>query len=170
MSASPKIPDRRLKQLENMAQARAAVGEDSALEAAIPELVTEIFALRGERDRLEAEKRVAVELINGENLTGEYVHKLDEAGLLEHSVHDPPLDTSSTEAVLHLYPLADRIAFVRLAYTDQEQEVAGKAMDYSGGSVRQRWDSGYARGRDVLAAIDRGALEIGAAGLNVHRV
>lgn len=39
-----------------------------------------------------------------------------------------------------------------LTYTDQDAEVAGKAMDFSATSARQRWEAGY---RDALALIDR---------------
>lgn len=62
-------------------------------------------------DRSQAEKQAAVELINDEDLSGEYVHRLDSAGLLEHPVHgaasEPTRDDkdSNSEAVLHLYPL-----------------------------------------------------------------
>ncbi|UZK66418.1 patatin-like phospholipase family protein [Sphingomonas sp. M1-B02] len=56
---------------------------------------------------------------------------------------------------------------VKLTYSDQEAEVAGKAMDFSPESVRQRWDAGY---RDAIAALDRiasGEFEVGRPGLTV---
>lgn len=113
MSETPKASDRTLQQLQNMAEAKAAIGEASAIEAAVPELVAEIFALRAQRDVLQTERHVAVELINTEGLTGEYVHRLDAEGLVDHKAHDGvPAGTGaetslSSEAVLHLYPLAD---------------------------------------------------------------
>lgn len=63
--------------------------------------------------RAEPERRVAIELINAEGLTGEYVHRLDAEGLVDHKAHDDvPAGTGaetslSSEAVLHLYSLAD---------------------------------------------------------------
>jgi len=59
------------------------------------------------------------------------------------------------------------IALVRLAYAGQESEVAGKAMDFSGLTVRQRWSSGHLAASGVLARIESGALPIGAPGLNI---
>lgn len=63
---------------------------------------------------------------------------------------------------------ATSMTLVRLAYTDQEAEVAGKAMDFSPASVRHRWDAGH---RDATAMIDRlasGEIEAGRPGLTVH--
>lgn len=59
------------------------------------------------------------------------------------------------------------VTLARLAYRDQEREVAGKAMDFSPETIRQRWDAGR---RDAAALLDRlaaGALPIGAPGLTV---
>ena len=44
------------------------------------------------------------------------------------------------------------IVLARLSYTDQAREVAGKAMDFSGATIQQRWDAGYAHRREA----DRG--------------
>lgn len=110
MSHNPNTPRNRLGQLRNMARAKTDVGQASALEEAIPGLVEEILALRAERERAEAEKRVALDIMNGENLTGEYVHRPDAEGLPADPVHEPPHNpapdnSSPREAVLHLYPL-----------------------------------------------------------------
>lgn len=59
------------------------------------------------------------------------------------------------------------VTLARLAYRDQDREVAGKAMDFSPETIRQRWDAGR---RDAAALLDRlaaGALPIGAPGLTV---
>ena len=72
-------------------------------------------------------------------------------------------------AVYALDPRANSVslALVRLAYSDQDREVAGKAMDFSPESVRYRWDCGY---RDASTMFDRiadGTIRIGAEGLTV---
>ena len=62
---------------------------------------------------------------------------------------------------------ASSVTLIRLAYSDQEREVAGKAMDFSPESVRYRWDSGY---RDARAMLDRLAskdIAIGRSGLTI---
>ena len=59
------------------------------------------------------------------------------------------------------------VTLARLAYRDQDREVAGKAMDFSPETIRQRWDAGR---RDAAALVDRlaaGTLPIGAPGLTV---
>ncbi|GGB56848.1 patatin-like phospholipase family protein [Blastomonas aquatica] len=48
---------------------------------------------------------------------------------------------------------AHHVALARLAYTDQEAEVAGKAMDFSPASARQRWDAGIADAAKLLQAL-----------------
>ncbi len=59
------------------------------------------------------------------------------------------------------------ISVVRLAYTEQDNEVAGKALDFSGPTVEQRWSAGLRAGRLVVARVDTETLMIGARGLNV---
>jgi NTE family protein len=44
------------------------------------------------------------------------------------------------------------VTLIRLAYRDQDQEVAGKAMDFSPETVRRRWDAGR---RDATAVLNR---------------
>jgi len=59
------------------------------------------------------------------------------------------------------------VSLVRLAYADQDREVAGKAMDFSPESVRYRWDAGY---RDAAAMLERladGTIPLGDKGLAV---
>lgn len=60
------------------------------------------------------------------------------------------------------------ITLVNLAYSNPEKEVAGKAMDFSPRSVRERWDAGY---RDASAAIERlrsGDIAVAQPGLTVY--
>lgn len=62
---------------------------------------------------------------------------------------------------------ASSITLVNLAYANPEREVAGKAMDFSPRSVRERWDTGY---RDASAALERlrgGEITVGQPGLSV---
>ncbi len=59
------------------------------------------------------------------------------------------------------------LALLRLPYTDQADEVAGKALDFSGKTIEQRWTAGRRAGMSVIAAIERGTLPIGIAGLQV---
>ncbi|MDF0486540.1 DUF3734 domain-containing protein [Sphingomonas sp. H39-1-10] len=60
-----------------------------------------------------------------------------------------------------------RLALLRVAYTEQDDEVAGKALDFSGSTIEQRWAAGRAAGRRIAARIQAGAVAIGAPGLNV---
>jgi len=60
-----------------------------------------------------------------------------------------------------------RLALVRLAYTEQQDEVAGKALDFSGSTIEQRWAAGRASGLRVAAGVKAGTLSVGATGLNV---
>jgi NTE family protein len=59
------------------------------------------------------------------------------------------------------------VTLLRMAYADQESEVAGKAMDFSPLSVRQRWDSGHRDMTRLLEALENGHIPLGAAGLTV---
>ena len=59
------------------------------------------------------------------------------------------------------------VALVRLSYTDQEREVAGKAMDFSPRSVRHRWDAGHRDGNAVAEMIADGRIASGASGLGL---
>jgi len=71
-----------------------------------------------------------------------------------------------------VYPLDARlsgasVSLVRLAYADQGEEVAGKAMDFSPASVRGRWNAGH---RDACAMLEKladGTIALGKPGLNV---
>ncbi len=59
------------------------------------------------------------------------------------------------------------LSLVRLAYSEQDEEVAGKALDFSAPTVEQRWSAGYRAG---MLAVDRVRTEtmlIGVPGLNV---
>jgi NTE family protein len=72
-----------------------------------------------------------------------------------------------------LSPACDRtepssVTLVRLAYTDQEAEVAGKAMDFSPQSVRHRWQCGLEDGRAIIRRLAQGAIRTGEAGLTVY--
>ncbi|NYD89041.1 patatin-like phospholipase family protein [Sphingomonas melonis] len=59
------------------------------------------------------------------------------------------------------------VALMRLAYTQQEDEVAGKALDFSGPTVERRWAAGYAAGMRVVEKQRQGGLAIGTVGLTL---
>ena len=59
------------------------------------------------------------------------------------------------------------VSLVRLAYADQEREVAGKALDFSPESVRYRWDAGYRDTSAMLEQLADGTIPLGATGLAV---
>jgi NTE family protein len=52
------------------------------------------------------------------------------------------------------------IAFVRLAYTEQGNEVAGKAMDFSAHTIRQRWSAGHLAAIKAVEQIDKTMLGV----------
>lgn len=56
---------------------------------------------------------------------------------------------------------------VRIAYTDQANEVAGKAMDFSGPSIEHRWASGYAAMIRVIGRLKDGRVDLSSPGFNV---
>lgn len=60
-----------------------------------------------------------------------------------------------------------RVSLARLAYTEQEDEVAGKALDFSGPTVERRWAAGHAAGMHLVERQMRGALPISSAGLSI---
>jgi NTE family protein len=60
------------------------------------------------------------------------------------------------------------ITLVTTAYTDQRHEVAGKAMDFSPESIRQRWVSGRKDGEALIARWRAGGIATGNPGLVVH--
>ncbi|MFW2831235.1 patatin-like phospholipase family protein [Sphingomonas sp. ID0503] len=62
------------------------------------------------------------------------------------------------------------VTLALLSYADQEQEVAGKAMDFSPETVRQRWKSGHRDGCRLLDRLRSGALPTGLPGLAVQRL
>ena len=59
------------------------------------------------------------------------------------------------------------LSLVRLAYTEQEEEVAGKALDFSGPTVEQRWSAGYRAGMLTVVGVQTETMLIGLPGLNV---
>ncbi|WP_294259018.1 patatin-like phospholipase family protein [uncultured Sphingomonas sp.] len=59
------------------------------------------------------------------------------------------------------------VTLAQLLYADQQQEVAGKAMDFSPASVRQRWEHGLRDGIDLARRIAGGTLPIGGGGLHL---
>ena len=59
------------------------------------------------------------------------------------------------------------LSLVRLAHTEQDDEVAGKALDFSAVTIEQRWSAGRRAGMLVVAGIEAGALSIAVPGLNV---
>ncbi|WP_076073123.1 patatin-like phospholipase family protein [Sphingomonas montana] len=60
-----------------------------------------------------------------------------------------------------------RLSLLRLAYTEQGAEVAGKALDFSGPTIERRWQAGHQAGMRAAARVAAGELGIGAVGLNV---
>lgn len=62
------------------------------------------------------------------------------------------------------------VTLARIAYTDQRAEVAGKALDFSGPTIAQRWAAGHAAMSRAIARIEDGSLGIGQAGLHVVEV
>lgn len=60
-----------------------------------------------------------------------------------------------------------QLSLVRVAYTEQDNEVAGKALDFSALTIEARWAAGHTAGMHVVGRIKAGSLSIGAAGLNV---
>lgn len=60
---------------------------------------------------------------------------------------------------------AASVTLVRLRYADQQDEVAGKALDFSPRSVRARWDAGLRDGRALVAALADGDIPFGGRGL-----
>jgi NTE family protein len=62
------------------------------------------------------------------------------------------------------------IAFARIAYADQSAEVAGKAMDFSPRSIRDRWVAGLASVRPLIERLHNGAIAIGAPGVQAVNV
>jgi NTE family protein len=62
---------------------------------------------------------------------------------------------------------AHPVTLVRLAYADQQREVAGKAMDFSPASVRHRWDAGYRDAVDLAGRLASGAITVQGEGLTV---
>jgi len=59
------------------------------------------------------------------------------------------------------------LSLVKLAYTEQAHEVAGKAFDFSPATIEQRWAAGHAAAMRIIARIAAGSLAIGDTGLNV---
>lgn len=59
------------------------------------------------------------------------------------------------------------ISLVRLAYTQQDEEVAGKALDFSGPTVGHRWAAGHAAGMRVINQHKESALKIVSPGLSI---
>lgn len=62
------------------------------------------------------------------------------------------------------------ITVLRLAYSDQTDEVSGKAFDFSPLSARARWDSGRKDMADALTLMNAGQVETGQPGLAVFKL
>jgi NTE family protein len=65
---------------------------------------------------------------------------------------------------------AASVTLLRLAYSDQDEEVAGKAFDFSPPSAAKRWNSGYADMARMLSALAQGAIETCRPGLAVYQM
>jgi NTE family protein len=59
------------------------------------------------------------------------------------------------------------LSLVRLAYTEQDDEVAGKALDFSARTVEQRWSAGYRAGMLVIKGVQTETMLIGVPGFNI---
>lgn len=59
------------------------------------------------------------------------------------------------------------VTLAPVVYSDQELEVAGKALDFSGPTIAKRWAAGRAAGEAVIARLTAGSLPIGRPGLHV---
>jgi len=59
------------------------------------------------------------------------------------------------------------LSLVRLAYSEQDEEVAGKALDFSGPTVEQRWSAGYRAGMLAVEGVQSETVSIGVLGFNV---
>jgi NTE family protein len=59
------------------------------------------------------------------------------------------------------------ITLFKLAYGDQEREIAGKAMDFSGPTIRERWSAGFEAANRLIAGLESGRPQIGFPGLHV---
>jgi NTE family protein len=60
------------------------------------------------------------------------------------------------------------ITFAKLTYDAQQDEVVGKAMDFSSASLELRWRKGRELGQNLLDAIDRGDVPLLSKGLGIH--
>lgn len=59
------------------------------------------------------------------------------------------------------------VSLIRLAYTEQGEEVAGKALDFSGPTIAQRWSAGREAGMRAVHRVEAGSLSVGAPSLTV---
>ncbi len=59
------------------------------------------------------------------------------------------------------------VTLAQLLYADQGREVAGKAMDFSPASVRQRWERGLRDAAHLVRRLSTGTLQVGAEGLHL---
>jgi len=62
------------------------------------------------------------------------------------------------------------LSLVRLAYTEQADEVAGKALDFSGPTIEQRWSAGHRAGMLAVEGVKAGTLSIGVPGFNIAKI
>lgn len=59
------------------------------------------------------------------------------------------------------------LCLVRLSYNQQDEEVAGKAFDFSGPTLAKRWAAGHDAGVRLVARLDAGVIAVGQKGLSV---
>ena len=62
------------------------------------------------------------------------------------------------------------LSLFRLAYTEQADEVAGKALVFSGPTIEQRWSAGHRAGMLAVEGVNAGSLSIGVPGFNIVAV
>jgi NTE family protein len=73
------------------------------------------------------------------------------------------------EATLPTGPTDRSVALAMTVYSDQQPEVAGKAMDFSPRSVRHRWNCGLSDGRSLVGRLRDGDIPLGRPGLTISR-
>lgn len=60
------------------------------------------------------------------------------------------------------------ITFAKLTYAAQEEEILGKALDFSAATVEARWSKGREQAGTLLEVIRRGQLQLRETGLSIH--
>lgn len=62
---------------------------------------------------------------------------------------------------------ASSVTLANLAYSNQDREIAGKAMDFSPRSAAERWQSGHRDGANLVQRLADGDIRVGKPGLTI---